>query len=575
MRGALILTICLLVVAGCKKEIVDIEANFTINGEDKIATVDVDNPPNIFTDADKVVHVEQNQKVIFKDKSEPIEAVHQRTWSISNMMTSKTEAEIDYKFKELGPHPVVLEANGERIMKWVNVYHPAEGPPDGSVTFSAVTEEPEDNNSLVVLDRPEDKERKAKEAEQRRLEEAENRRKAELKAEEERRERERQYELERKQKEKSYAADQKKREEDRKKEQARLEQERQKEQERLAAERKKEDARIAAQQKDDKAAKAELERIERERKAEDERRKKAQAEEDRKRKEAERLETERLEKERKAKEAAALKAKEEADRKAREEAERKAKEEADRKAKEEAARNAISLENISFTASSKEVLIGDIITFKDNTSPNTSIEKRVWEFGDGQVRNSSSASTTYAYRKPGTYTVSLCINGRSDLCKEMQIKVNPIVKAPVATGEFKCSTKSTAGALSSRICSSAGSEDWSNGSIITLKPKVRMELIEAKVKVDKGGSVSVTLLEGNEELGESSAYVNKGLSQLVLSDLYVTMDAGKTYKLKIAPSSGQNLENISNCNPGGSSGPHFDLNYGGQIILFDIKYCYE
>ena len=230
---------------------------------------------------------------------------------------------------------------------------------------------------------------------------------------------------------------------------------------------------------------------------------------------------------------------------------------------------------MNFTISSSEVTIGDIITLKDMTQPNTNIEKRTWEFGDGQIRNTSSSTTTYAYTKPGSYTVSMCINGQSNLCKEKQVIVKPMVKKSIPTDEFKCSAKGKAGALSTRICSSTGSEVWSNGAILTITPKVRMELLEAYVKVNKGGSIDVTILEGNEELGESSAFVNTGLSQIVLTDLYVILEKGVAYKLKISPSSGQKLENISNCNPGGSSGPHFDVNYGGQIILLDIKYCYE
>ncbi len=236
--------------------------------------------------------------------------------------------------------------------------------------------------------------------------------------------------------------------------------------------------------------------------------------------------------------------------------------------------------SVSFRSSKTTADVGDAITFTDQSSPVSAIERRVWEFGDGTQRVSSSAGVTHSYNQAGSYTVSLCINGDPSLCKTTVVKINALEikeapKPPVAAGPFKCNIKGIGGVRSSTICSSAGSEVWSDGATLTLKPKKRLELLEAKIKVKTKGSVTFTLYEEGEEIGEIESFFNPGMNQALLDEFFSHLEPNKSYKLKISPSSGQQLENIAGCNPGTGSGQHIDVGYAGQTILFDLKYCYQ
>jgi PKD repeat protein len=106
-----------------------------------------------------------------------------------------------------------------------------------------------------------------------------------------------------------------------------------------------------------------------------------------------------------------------------------------------------------FSASDTSVLVGETVSFTDNSSAtgDASISKRTWYFGDGAT--SSATNPTHTYNQPGSYVVRLVVEDTSlFLSSEYQVTINvdTAVSPPgggvvFATARVVLPTTSTAG----------------------------------------------------------------------------------------------------------------------------------
>ncbi|NDF59769.1 MAG: PKD domain-containing protein, partial [Crocinitomicaceae bacterium] len=71
----------------------------------------------------------------------------------------------------------------------------------------------------------------------------------------------------------------------------------------------------------------------------------------------------------------------------------------------------------SFSSSLNRVCVGNQVSFTNSSSAgNSPIVSSTWDFGDGQVQNSSGTTgISHAYSKPGKYNVTLVVIAASGI----------------------------------------------------------------------------------------------------------------------------------------------------------------
>ncbi|MCB0517965.1 MAG: protein kinase [Lewinellaceae bacterium] len=230
---------------------------------------------------------------------------------------------------------------------------------------------------------------------------------------------------------------------------------------------------------------------------------------------------------------------------------------------------------VDFSISETTVYTGTPIQFTDQSSPLGNVARRVWDFGDQNKATSQKASTSHSYSSPGTYQVRLCVNEGNQCSGRKTITV--IADRPNLEREGSAGYDES---LRSRCLAEKGDPIWKSGECrISLKPKSVLELQSAVLFGDVGGKVKITLSGGKGSSASVTRYVNRGRSSINLDDLGITLEPGKSYSLSIVPladGSGKapRLENAAACaNSDGSSG-QLGIAYGGDGVLFSLRYAY-
>ncbi len=265
--------------------------------------------------------------------------------------------------------------------------------------------------------------------------------------------------------------------------------------------------------------------------------------------------------------------------------------------KEEVKKPTVSKVSIS---SASKTLVGKPIEIRDETYPAEAVESREW-FINGVKSNLTNRRFSKTFDKAGKYTLKLCVNGGSALCESKVITVEEKpkpkpepVKEVVTKTETSSATKTTAptteffamdasrsGLRSSQRCPDSEAEFHSGVTEITLNPKVRMELMNARIYGQKVALAKVTLkaADGSITRKINNVQILPGPSTIEFGDFGVILQAGKTYTLIVEPMSSTEqvaLENGGTCNTTFASDDRLAVKYKDNVMtLFDIKFGFE
>lgn len=267
-----------------------------------------------------------------------------------------------------------------------------------------------------------------------------------------------------------------------------------------------------------------------------------------------------------------------------------------------------------------EITVGESITLKDASSSNVAINSYVWSI-DGNTRKGKS--TSYTFSTPKTYSVKLCVDGEEN-CKIKSITVKSKPKLPpppkpapvptpkptpkpVSTPEPRpkpAPTSKPAPApapvvvipdVSSNVfipeddddfsprntsnkiggynnCSNA---EWVNQTTIKMQVIKKAQLNKATIYADNNGKVkfSMTYKNNGEETREAVyKTVNKGRSEVLLNNLYITLYPGVTYYFTLQPQGGLKIQNIASCSSASGGDGTLKMDTQGSFAVFDIQY---
>jgi len=116
----------------------------------------------------------------------------------------------------------------------------------------------------------------------------------------------------------------------------------------------------------------------------------------------------------------------------------------------------------------------------------------------------------------------------------------------------------------------------------TITPKQDIELLSFYVATNVCGGIQITLDSGNDITKMRSTLV-KGKNQIPLTDLYARLEPGTTYTLTVGTLTGYGrceaeqkpkLEDATGCSVSPASQAHFNVDYKGKSIIYDLKYLY-
>ncbi len=252
-----------------------------------------------------------------------------------------------------------------------------------------------------------------------------------------------------------------------------------------------------------------------------------------------------------------------------------------------------TVSKVSISSASK-TLVGKPIEVRDETYPAEAVTSREW-FINGVKSNLTNKRFSKTFDKAGTYTLKLCVNG-SNLCETKTItveekpkpKVEPVKEvakatsaSPSAESEFFAIDASRSGLRSSQRCPESDVEFHTGNTEITLSPKVRMELMNARIYGQKVGLAKVTLKAADGSLTRkiNNVQILPGPSTIEFGDFGIVLKSGKKYVMTIEPMSSSEtvaLENGGKCNTSFASDNRLDVSYKDNVMtLFDIKFGFE
>ena len=276
-----------------------------------------------------------------------------------------------------------------------------------------------------------------------------------------------------------------------------------------------------------------------------------------------------------------------------------------------------------------EVTVGESITLKDASSSNVAINSYVWSI-DGITRKGKS--TSYTFSTPKTYSVKLCVDGEEN-CKIKSIKVKskpkpspppkpepvpptpkpdpvptpkptpkptpapkptpkptpkpapapaptPVVVIPDVSSNVSIpeddddfSPRNTSNKIGGyNSCSSA---EWVNQTTIKMQVTKKAQLNKATIYADNNGKVkfSMTYKNNGQETREAVyKTVNKGRSEVLLNNLYITLYPGVTYYFTLQPQGGVKIQNIASCSSASGGDGTLKMDTQGSFAVFDIQY---
>lgn len=227
------------------------------------------------------------------------------------------------------------------------------------------------------------------------------------------------------------------------------------------------------------------------------------------------------------------------------------------------------------------VEVGKQITFEDRTETGVKIRSRSWDMGDGTAPlRQNKASVQYTYRQEGSYVMTLCIN--DTVCEGRMVRVvKPAGPPPICNPELDCSHTDVTGTASSDRCGTDdAAREWSSSAQIILKPQRNLHLKGAVAFADHPGTLMLVIRENGAKCEESFRQnVAQGRNQIGFVRDF-TLQKGRTYTLYVSTKESDisarspKLENLKSCNPGIGKTKDLVVDYQGNFILLDIKYCY-
>lgn len=122
----------------------------------------------------------------------------------------------------------------------------------------------------------------------------------------------------------------------------------------------------------------------------------------------------------------------------------------------------------------------------------------------------------------------------------------------------------------------ASCSKWVESGQILIRPKALCQLNSATLVANGSGKASVRILEGGTPLESMNIILTEGKTQFTFSEWDLRLQPGKTYTLQFSTlSSGgtkPKIANISGCSASPKGGSGIVLDYGTQLILFDLTY---
>lgn len=91
-----------------------------------------------------------------------------------------------------------------------------------------------------------------------------------------------------------------------------------------------------------------------------------------------------------------------------------------------------TINNVDFSFASPTIEAGKGLVFRDQSTPASAINVRVWDFGDGNNQQTRGSTVKHVFRKEGSYKVKLCLN-YSSKCTSKTISVTPATQVLVTT----------------------------------------------------------------------------------------------------------------------------------------------
>lgn len=177
-----------------------------------------------------------------------------------------------------------------------------------------------------------------------------------------------------------------------------------------------------------------------------------------------------------------------------------------------------------------------------------------------------------------------------ELAKKQQMAKTPVVTTPPvqkmtntnsnvgsAPADFFCGSGNKPTGI--RYADRCEGSEWTQQASISFSAKRFLTLTKATLHAENSGRVQFKLTYnqgGSTQTETITRSVNSGKSEVYLEELEIVMVPGITYTLTVQSTgdSKPRLENISNCGIASTGNNDLTINYKGNQVLFDLKYCY-
>ncbi len=164
----------------------------------------------------------------------------------------------------------------------------------------------------------------------------------------------------------------------------------------------------------------------------------------------------------------------------------------------------------SFSSSLNRVCVGNQVSFTNSSSAgNSPIVSSTWDFGDGQVQNSSGTSgISHAYAKPGKYNVTLVVIAASGITaasgQTTFVEVFDFPKASFDIGGNFCQLPAEVIPTNTSVTASGNTYNWNFGNGVS-----SAEASPQKVTYTSTGTFTISLTISNSGPGCSSTFSKK------------------------------------------------------------------
>ena len=164
----------------------------------------------------------------------------------------------------------------------------------------------------------------------------------------------------------------------------------------------------------------------------------------------------------------------------------------------------------SFSSSLNRVCVGNQVSFTNSSSAgNSPIVSSTWDFGDGQVQNSSGASgISHAYAKPGKYNVTLVVIAASGVTaasgQTTFVEVFDFPKASFDIGGNFCQLPAEVIPTNTSVTATGNTYNWNFGNGVS-----SAEASPQKVTYTSTGTFTISLTISNSGPGCSSTFSKK------------------------------------------------------------------